>query len=99
MALHQNRRVRLILSWIAGAAFIGAALWLAADLFNEQRVNARLNAHVKAIITLLELDSTPAFRQRLDKIRKFINDNSVHEIDQQFRVNQRNPDSFSAGLL
>jgi hypothetical protein len=72
---------------------------LGADLFNKQRVKARTEASVKEIIAFLELDSMPEFHPRLDKIRTFINDNSVHRIDQAFWANKANSDAFAAGLL
>jgi hypothetical protein len=78
---------------------IGGAIWLAVDWLREIRMTARADAHVQEILSMLGLAAMPDFHERLDKVRTFINDNSVHEIDDAFRANQGNPDSFLAGLL
>ena len=98
MALNQSKILQRSLIWVLASA-IGGTVWLAADRFNEQRVKARTIAHVQEIISLLDLESTPEFHQRLDKVRTFINDNSIHKIDRAFWVNHANPSSFAAGLL
>jgi hypothetical protein len=60
---------------------------------------ARAEAHVREIHSMLNLATVPNFHERLDKVRTFISDNSVHKIDAEFRANQGNPDAFLAGLL
>jgi hypothetical protein len=58
-----------------------------------------LYAHVQEILSMLDLAALPDFHERLDTVRTFVNDHSDHKIDEAFRVNQGNPDSFLAGLL
>src|SRR5262245_4593032 len=79
--INQREILQRSLIWVAAVAVIGGTVWLAAERFNEQRVKARTNAHVQEIISLLDLESMIEFHQRLDKVRTFINDNSIHKLD------------------
>jgi hypothetical protein len=99
MALTQGAIFKRLLLGIAGSALIGGAVWLAVDWSHEKRMTARADAHVQEILSMLNLAAMPDVHQRLDKVRTFINDNSVHKVDEAFRVNQGNPDSFLGGLL
>ena len=99
MALIQGAIFKRLLLGIASSALIGGAIWLAVDWLHEQRMTARADAHVQEILSMLNLAAMPDFHQRLDKVRTFINDNSVHKIDEAFWANQGKPDSFLAGLL
>jgi hypothetical protein len=78
---------------------VGAALWLTSDWFVERRTMARKDAHVQEIVSLLGLAATPNFHYRLDKVRTFINDNSIHKIDKAFWDIKGQPDMFAAGVL
>jgi hypothetical protein len=99
MVLNQREILRRSLIWVAAAAIIGAMVWLSADRFNEKLIKSRTDAHVKEIISLLDLESMPEFHQRLDRVRTFINDNSIHQIDPTFWANRASPSSFAAGVL
>jgi hypothetical protein len=57
------------------------------------------DAYVQDIISMLELTKIANFHRQLDKVRTFINDNSVHKIDRAFRANHGNPAAFAAGIL
>lgn len=72
---------------------------MAVDLFLERRMAARTDSHVQEILSMMNLEGVPDFHQRLDKVRTFINDHSVHKIDKAFRANQGRPASFLAGIL
>jgi len=91
--------LKRILVGIAGTALIGGALWLARDWVNEHRTEARTDAYVQEMISMLDLAAMRDFHRRLDKVRIFINDNSIHKIDKAFRANRGNPDVFAAGVL
>src|SRR5262245_24948805 len=93
MAPNQSKILQRSLIWVLASAMIGGTVWLAADRFNEQRVKARTNAHVQEIISLLDLESTPEFHQRLDKVRTFVNDNGIHKIDRAFWAHHASPGS------
>jgi hypothetical protein len=54
---------------------------------------------VGEIISMLDLMAVPAFHQRLDKVRTFINDNSMHKTDAAFRANHGNAAAFAAGVI
>ena len=99
MALIQGAIFKRLLLGIASSALIGGAIWLAVDWLYEKRMTARADAHVQEILSMLDLAAMPDFHQRLDKVRTFISDNSVHKIDGAFRANQGRPDSFLGGLL
>lgn len=99
MAITQGAIFKRLLLGIAGTALIGGAIWLAVDWLQEQRATARADAHVQEILSMLNLAAMPDFHQRLDKVRTFINDHSVHKVDKAFWVNHGNRDIFLAGLL
>jgi hypothetical protein len=99
MALTQGAIFKRLLLGVAGSVLIGGAIWLAVDWLHEQRMEARADAHVQEILFMLDLAAIPDFHERLDKVRTFINDHSVHKVDKAFRVNQGRPDTFLAGLL
>jgi hypothetical protein len=96
MAAGQMASAKLILAGIACTTLVGAATWLGVDQLREQRKAAR----AQEILSVLDLTAVPNFHERLDKVRTFINDNSVHKPNtESFRVNQGKPDAFLAGLL
>jgi hypothetical protein len=99
MAEPQNRIFRRILVGVAVSAVLGGAVWLAAGWFYQQRMTARTDAHVREIISMLDLKAMPAFHRRLDKVRTFINDNSMHKTDEAFRANHGNAAAFAAGVI
>lgn len=99
VALTLSAIFKRLLVGIAGSALIGVAIWLAVDWLREQRTTARADIHVQEILSMLGLAAVPDFHQRLDMVRTFINDNSDHKVDEAFRVNQGNPNSFLAGLI
>lgn len=99
MALNQSRAIKRILAGAAGIALIGGAVWFAADWVHEQRMTRRTNAYVTDIITLLGLADAPDFHQQIDKVRTFINDNSIHKIDASFWANHGNAAALAGGVL
>jgi hypothetical protein len=84
---------------VVSSVLIGGAIWLALDWTNEQRTRTRTDAYVQEIISLLDLLVMEDFHHRLDTVRTFINDHSVHKPDKVFRSNHGNPDVFAAGVL
>ena len=58
-----------------------------------------LEKSVQEIVAILDLEATSDFHQRADKVRAFINDNSDHEIDEEFRANSGNPAAYAAGVV
>lgn len=99
MALIQSRTFKRIFAGVAGIAVIGGAVWFAADWFHEQQMTTRTDAYVHDIITTLGLVDTPDFHQQMDKVRIFINDNSIHKIDQAFWANHGNTAALAGGML
>ena len=99
MALIQPRTVKLLLTALAVTAVMGSAVWFVADWVREQRMTKMADGYVEEMISLMDLTVTPDFHQRVDKVRTFINDNSVHKIDRAFRDNQGNAAAFAAGVL
>ena len=99
MALNQSRTLKRVLAGVAGIAVIGGAVWFAADWFHEQWMTRRTNAYVTDIITMLGLADTPDFHQQIDKVRIFINDNSIHKMDEAFWASHGNTAAFAAGVL
>jgi hypothetical protein len=98
MALTQRAIVKIVVVAMVSIAIVGAA-WLAIDQLHEQRMNARMNTRVQEIIAILDLRATPDFHDRLDKVRSFINDHSIHKMDRTFWLNHGNPAAFADGLL
>ena len=90
MALVQKQTLERILVGVAGSAVIGGGVWLVIDWLRDQPMGAQ-TAHVREIVNMLDLTAIPDFHQRLDKVRTFINDHSVHKIDAAFWVNHGNP--------
>jgi hypothetical protein len=99
MALKQREVLQRSLIWVAAAAVVGVVIWVVADLFSEQLISSRTDAHVKEIISRLDLESMSEFHQRVDRVRTFITDNSIHKIDRAFWTNRADPSSFAAGVL
>lgn len=99
MAMNQAKSIKRILSGAAVIAVIGSAAWVIADWFHEQQTKRLTDANVQEIIAMLNLTATPDFHQQVDKVRTFINDNSIHKIDEAFWSNQGNAAAFAAGLI
>jgi hypothetical protein len=99
MAAGRIASIKCLLAGIVCAVLILTATWLAVDWLREQRRAARADAHVQEILSILDLPAMPDFHQRLDRVRAFVNDHSVHKPDEAFSLNQGKPDAFLAGLL
>src|SRR5262245_23202376 len=100
MAPNQSRNLRRVLAGVAGIAVIGSVIWFAADWFQERKMKRRTNAYLTDIVTVLRLSETPDFHQRIDKVRTFINEHSIHRADDEaFRANQGQEGAFAAGIL
>ena len=84
MALIRSASIKRLLLGIAGLALTGGAIWLVVDWLHERRMVARADAHVQEIHSMLNLATLPDFHQRIDKVRTFISDNSVHKVDEDF---------------
>jgi len=98
MAVNRSRTLKRVLAGVAGIAVIGGAVWFAGEWYHEQRMTRRANAYVTDIITMLGLANSPDFHQRIDKVRIFINDNSIHQIDEAFWASH-STEAFAAGVL
>ena len=98
VTLNQSRTLKRILAGVAGIAVMGGAVWFAADWFREQQRTRQTEAYVQEIVSLLDLPATPDFHQRIDKVRIFINDNSIHRIDEAFWAS-RGTEAYAAGVL
>jgi hypothetical protein len=95
----QRTILKRTLVGVVGGTLIGGAIWLTVVWLHEHRTTARADAHVREILSMLDLAAMPDFHQRLDKVRTFINDHSIHKIDEIFWANHGNPDTVLAGLL
>jgi hypothetical protein len=84
---------------VGAVLLLGTAAWLALDWFGKQRSKAQADAYAQEIISMLDLAALPDFRSRLDKLRVFINDNSIHKVDDAFWANHGNPDVFASGVV
>lgn len=89
---------QLLLAVVLGT-IVGVAFWLAFDRVNERRTQVLVDTHIREIVAMLDLADLPDFHRRIDKVRTFINDNSEHEIDDEFFANRKNRASFAAGVL
>ena len=98
MALLQPRTAKLLLAGLLVIAGF-AAVWFTADWAREQQTQKLTDGYVREMIPMLDLKSTPHFHQQVDKVRMFINNNSRHKIDEEFRAAQGNPAAFAAGML
>ncbi len=99
MAKTPKKTVRRVLAGLAAIAVILGTAWFAIDAIDERQKAKLADAYVQEIISRLGLVTTQDFHQRLDTVRTFINDNSVHKIDAEFWANHGNPASFAAGVL
>jgi hypothetical protein len=99
MAIHQTRNIKGVLTWFAGLAVLGAGAWFAIDWFNERQTTRQTNRYLLEIIGMAGVADSSDFHQRVDKVRLFINDNSIHKVDQAFWANHGNPASFAGSLL
>ena len=89
MALIQSRTVKSIFAGVVGVAMIGG-VWIAADWWRERQAENLADSRAQEIVAMLGLDAIPNFHSRIDKVRTFINDNSVHKVDQLFWGNRGN---------
>jgi hypothetical protein len=80
-------------------AVTGGAVWLAIDWLHEHRMTMRTDFHVQEIISMLDLAAMSDFHHRLDTVRTFINDNSVHKIDEAFWASHGDTAAFAGGVL
>src|SRR5262245_24441136 len=97
MAKQRTMFKRALVGVLCGGLLAGV-IRLAVSGLDEQRTKARSDTYVQQIISLLDLPGTPEFHHRLDKVRAFINDHSIHRTDRAFREN-RKKGAFAAGIL
>lgn len=97
MALIQTRTVKLVLAGLVGIVLVGGAVWFVPDEIREQQMTKRTDTYVQEIISMLGLP--PDFHQQLDSVRIFINDHSMHKIDEAFWTNRGNSAAFASGVI
>jgi hypothetical protein len=78
---------------------LGAGAWLGFDWLQEHRIERQADAYVDEMVAISGLADIPDFHRRVDGVRTFINDNSDHNVDAEFRANQGNPSAFASGVL
>jgi hypothetical protein len=98
MAKDRTRTVTIILAGLALLAVLAAA-WLAVDVIRRWQASRAAEAEVQEIVSLLNLEAIPDFHRRLDTVRSFINDHSMHKIDQAFWTNHGSAAAFAAGVI
>ena len=54
---------------------------------------------MQSIITMSGLEDITDFHDRIDKVRTFVNDNSIHKIDHAFRANHGDSAAYAAEVL
>ena len=99
MALIRNRTVKIILAGLASAAIVLGVAWFAVDWLRDRQAARETDAHVQEMLAMLDLTATPDFHRRLDRVRTFINDHSVHKMDAAFWANRGNAAAFAAGVI
>lgn len=73
--------------------------WFAVDWLRDRQAARETDAHVQEMLAMLDLTATPDFHRRLDRVRTFINDHSVHKMDAAFWANRGNAAAFAAGVI
>jgi len=99
MAGIQTRTLRRLVAGSILVAAVFAFAWFAVDAIREAREVKLTSTYVQEIISRLDLAAVPDFHRRVDKVRAFINDNSIFSVDESFWKNKEYPSSFAAGLL
>lgn len=75
----------------------GALIWLGVQrLYDKERL---VRPYIDAIVAKLEVQQETDCHRRVDKVRTFINDNSVHKEDDEFHAMRGNPAAFAAGII
>lgn len=93
---HPARRALAI---IAAATMLALAGWLITYALLDQRREQRFDGSLKRIISLLVLPDQAKPEQRFDAVRHFINRNSHHADDAEFRRLLQRRDLMAEGLL
>jgi len=89
---------RVILAGLALLAVMAAA-WLAVDAIRRWQASRAVEGEVQQIVSLLDVEAIPDFHRLLDTVRSFINDHSMHKIDQAFWANHGSAAAFAAGVI
>ncbi|HUU24095.1 MAG TPA: hypothetical protein VMW68_00805 [Methyloceanibacter sp.] len=97
--MSRNTRWRRVFVVLAAVAVFGGLAWGAVDFIRKWQLQLRVDTYDQEIIGLLDLDAVPDFHARTDKLRAFINDNSVHKIDKAFWANHGDPVALVSGLV
>ena len=87
---------------VSGSVFLAAlfsVIWFVGKTLGDRREAELTSTYVQEIISNLDLASVSDFHERVEKVRIFINDNSVFSVDDTFWKNKAYPSSFAAGLL
>ena len=87
---------RVILAGLALLAVMAAA-WLAVGAIRRWQASRAVEGEVQEIVSLLDVEAIPDFHRLLDTVRSFINDHSMHKIDQAFWANHGSAAAFAAG--
>ena len=78
-----RRLAKICLIGFAGMAGI-VGVWTGTEQWREHQSEGRLNDLSKEIVSLIGFDESKDFHSRLDTVRMFVNDNSIHRIDEAF---------------
>ncbi len=99
MAKTRLTTVRVILAGLALVVLVLGASWFAVKAIRERQAARQTNAQVQKIISFLDLKAMSDFHQQLDQLRGFINDHSVHKMDEAFFANRGNAAAYAEGVM
>ena len=91
-----RRRTKISL---AACSLVGTivATWTGIALWHNQSIHSA-DEIARELTSLIAFDERDDFHARLDKVRVFVNDNSIHKIDEAFRATHASG-SFPASVL
>jgi len=69
------------------------------DKVQDWRSEREAEAQAEEMIAMMGLGSKPDFHQQIDTIRTFINDHSIHKIDEAFWANHGSKTAYAAGVI
>jgi hypothetical protein len=97
-SVQNNRRWR-IFAFLVGVFLLGALVWLIVDEIQQWRMGQKLEAQADEMIAMMRLEEITDFHRRIDTIRTFLNDHSMHKIDAAFWRNRADKTAFAAGVI
>jgi hypothetical protein len=89
-------------TWLFSVAIlvaVGTGTWIISGWVESRKEESALEGYLQEIMPMLNLATGSDFHKRIDRVRAFINDHSIHRMDKEFWATGPHLSAYAAKLI